>query len=326
MNFARATVLSTAMAALAACAVLGPGPAGAAPGDSKPVPDVQLVPAAPPAPAVMPGTNGSQTWTLGAGNGGTHQSPGTGGPPGATAPSNSGADAPATPQEPKLLLPPGDPRLWGQTRPGACMIGPVVGARPCVEFPPTPEVVADAATVAAQAVTAMQLDPPPMLFAPGTAETTAVGVTGLHAWAWINPALISDRTVGPVHRTAAAPGVVVTLNAVNTGVLINWGDGSVPTFCAGALLPFTPYLDALDVVNPLPMGTPSPTCGHHIQKSSITEPDKMFHVSATSLWVVNWSAVTPAGPVSGVIPSALTSNYRHRIGEVQVLVNGLPAK
>jgi hypothetical protein len=206
------------------------------------------------------------------------------------------------------------------------MIGPILAGTPraCVGVPPTPAVVADAATVAAEAVTAMQLEPPPMAFAPGTAETGAVGLTGMNAWAWIDPAQISDRTVGPLTRTAAAPGVVVTLNGINTGVLINWGDGSVPTFCAGALLPFTPYVDAVDLVSPLPSGTPSPTCGHHMEKSSITEADQLFHVTATSNWIVNWSAVTPAGPVAGVIPLALTSNFVQRVGEAQILINNAP--
>lgn len=188
--------------------------------------------------------------------------------------------------------------------------------------PATPEPVVDVMTVVGRALTAMHLDSPPMCFAPNIDVTKAVGVVGMYAWAWFCVTDLRESTVGPVHRTAAAPGVVVNATAVNTGVLINWGDGSLPTLCAGALLPFTPYIDAANTAGP-PSGLMSPTCGHRIEKASTTEPGGVFRVTATSMWVVNWSAITPSGPMAGVIPAPLTSKYTMRIGEVQVL-NGPP--
>lgn len=99
------------------------------------------------------------------------------------------------------------------------------------------------------------------------------------------------------------------------------GDGSLPTICPGALLPFTPYNDLIDA-SPLtpPSGLPSPTCGHHIEKTSITQPGGVNNVSATAAWIVNWTAVWPGGGAGGVVPVPLTSNYQQRIGELQVLV------
>lgn len=99
------------------------------------------------------------------------------------------------------------------------------------------------------------------------------------------------------------------------------GDGSLPTICPGALLPFTPYNDLIDA-SPLtpPSGLPSPTCGHHIEKTSIMQPGGVNNVSATSAWIVNWTAVWPGGGAGGVVPVPLTSNYQQRIGELQVLV------
>ncbi|WP_236603771.1 hypothetical protein [Rhodococcus sp. WAY2] len=123
-------------------------------------------------------------------------------------------------------------------------------------------------------------------------------------------------------RVVPGPGgVVVTATAVNSSVTINWGDGSLPTICPGALLPFTPYNDLIDA-SPLtpPSGLPSPTCGHHIEKTSITQPGGVNNVSASSAWIVNWTAVWPGGGAGGVVPVPLTSNYQQRIGELQVLV------
>ncbi|WP_265155241.1 hypothetical protein [Rhodococcus qingshengii] len=91
--------------------------------------------------------------------------------------------------------------------------------------------------------------------------------------------------------------------------------------CPGALLPFTPYTDAVDASPLSPAsGTPSPTCGHRLAKSSIGQPQDVFKVSATSNWVVTWTATWPGGTMGGVAPTPLTSMYDRRVGELQVLV------
>lgn len=198
-----------------------------------------------------------------------------------------------------------DGTTWSCEAVGPCVQIPDVG------LPATPPVV-DVMTVVGQAVTAMQLDPPRVGITPNPASTGAVGLVGLPGWFWV--ADPRESTVGPVTRTAAGPGVVVNATAVNTSVIVNWGDGSVPSVCPGALLPFTPYTDAAQ-------GLPSPTCGNIVyHKTSTTEPGGTFKVSATSNWLVTWTATTPNGTVGGVIPTPLTSRTEVRIGELQVLV------
>lgn len=198
-----------------------------------------------------------------------------------------------------------DGTTWSCEAAGPCVQIPDVGV------PATPPVV-DVMTVVGQAVTAMQLDPPGIGITPNPASTGAVGLVGLPGWFWV--ADPRESTVGPVTRTAAGPGVVVNATAVNTSVIVNWGDGSVPSVCPGALLPFTPYTDVAQ-------GLPSPTCGNIVyHKTSTTEPGGTFKVSATSNWLVTWTATTPNGTVGGVIPTPLTSRTEVRIGELQVLV------
>ncbi len=198
-----------------------------------------------------------------------------------------------------------DGTTWSCEAAGPCVQIPDVGV------PATPPVV-DVMTVVGQAVTAMQLDPPGIGITPNPANTGAVGLVGLPGWFWV--ADPRESTVGPVTRTAAGPGVIVSATGVNTSVVVNWGDGSVPSVCPGALLPFTPYTDVAQ-------GLPSPTCGNIVyHKTSTTEPGGTFKVSATSNWLVTWTATTPNGTVGGVIPTPLTSRTEVRIGELQVLV------
>lgn len=193
---------------------------------------------------------------------------------------------------------------------------------PNVGMPETPVTMAEVMNTVGIAITGMQLEEPPMCWTPEPADFPGgrTGLVGRYAWAWLCEP--RESTMGPVKRVVPGPGgVVVIANAVNTSITVNWGDQSLPTVCPGALLPFTPYTDIVDA-SPLtpPSGMPSPTCGHHIEKTSISEPGGTFKVSATSAWVVTWTATGPGFGAGGVIPVPLTSNYQHRIGELQVLV------
>ena len=185
--------------------------------------------------------------------------------------------------------------------------------------------MAEIMNTVSMAVTAMQLEKPEMCMTPEPANSPGgrTGLVGREAWIYFCPNGASTRPaqIGPVNRVATAGVVTVTANAVNSGVLVNWGDRSAPTFCAGALLPFTPYTDAVDA-SPMtpPSGMPSPTCGHRIERSSETEPGGVHNLSVTSNFVVTWTAVFPGGGTGGVMPIPLTSTYQQRIGELQVLV------
>ncbi|TQC42759.1 hypothetical protein EEB14_46910 [Rhodococcus sp. WS4] len=198
---------------------------------------------------------------------------------------------------------------------------------PDVDLPATPVSMAQIMNTVGIAITAMQLEAPEMCWTPEPADFQGgrTGLVGRFGWGWIcsdTGAAVRPSQVGPVSRTVPGPGgLLVNATAVNTGIAINFGDGDA-IFCPGALLPFTPYTDVVDA-SPLtpPSGMPSPTCGHLIEKSSIGQPNgDRFNVSATSAWIVNWTVAYPGGGAGGVVPVPLTSTYRQRIGELQVLV------
>lgn len=256
--------------------------------------------------------------------------------------SSSGGSAPAEPSGSQLrYLPTEDPAITrvvnesgdvvsynaededGSTwECGLANAGECVQLSPDVGVPPTPVSMAEVMNVVSTAVSAMQLEPPPMCSTPKRSDRGPfTGLVGRYAWYWLCPEQVREQNVGPVTRTVTSGAVTVNMTAVNTGVAINPGDGSIPLFCPGALLPFTPYTDLVDASPATPAsGMPSPTCGRHMEKTSITEPGGTFSVSATSMWVVNWTAVYPGGGVGGVIPTPLTTTFEQRVGELQVLV------
>ena len=250
-------------------------------------------------------------------------SPGSGGSPGASAAGTGGGGSGYNGGSSDVVSAPTGPPVRQQLK--ACSrFTDCVPLSPDVGMPATPPSMAEIMNTVGIAFTGMQLEKPPMCWTPEPASFPGgrTGLVGKHAWSWVcSDGATRPSAVGPVSRVVTTGLVTVTANAVNTGVLINWGDGSLPTLCAGALLPFTPYTDLVDA-SPLtpPSGTPSPTCGHHIEKTSIGEPSGVFNVSATSNFVVTWTASWPGGTVGGVTPVPLTSTYQHRIGELQVLV------
>lgn len=182
----------------------------------------------------------------------------------------------------------------------------------------------------------MNLEQPPMCFAPGTTESGSTGVVGLHAWAWICPDEIRDSTVGPkylnIKNIIGLYGV--DLAAFNTAVPVDWGDGSLPSPCLNPTplvtrQPFLPYTGAIDTLSqPGIADIPSPSCGHFIGKSSVDAPNGTFTVTATSVWTVPFSVwiwlpfVGRTTVFAGVVPWPTIAQFHQRIGEAQAL-NGI---
>ena len=88
-------------------------------------------------------------------------------------------------------------------------------------------------------------------------------------------------------------------------VVWDMGDGHTVT-CTS---PGTPYTTSAG-------DTQSPTCGHVYTRSSASQPDHAYAVTATTTWVVSWAG----GGQSGVLTVTRTSSTSVRIGELQVLV------
>lgn len=240
----------------------------------------------------------------------------TGGGGGGGAPSGGGmTEMPAAPA--------GDPGAApevGTTGPpigcgaAATAAGGCMGGTDFVVVPPTPSAV-DIATAVQVAVTAAQIQPIDIGITPEDIPGRT-GLVGMPTWLWVkNP---SENTIGPIQRTVTTGAVTVNLTAVMTSIVWNMGDGQGVFPCAGPpVAPYTPYVDAA-------LSLPSPTCGYFYRKSSVDQPDGMFHVSATSLWLVFWSVNTPGGGAGGVIPLAPTDRTQIRTGELQVLVQPVP--
>ncbi|MFE9575066.1 hypothetical protein ACFYO1_01650 [Nocardia sp. NPDC006044] len=177
----------------------------------------------------------------------------------------------------------------------------------------------------------LDLEAPPMCFAPGTADNGQTGVVGLHSWAWICPDQIRKSTVGPKYLSLSnILGLYgINLQAYNPLVGIDWGDGSPPSVCPNldplvVEQPFAPYNGSLDALSQPGAGdVPSPSCGHFIGKSSATAPNGTFTVTATSAWVVYAQVwVDIFGYILQlpfVVPWPKMSTYQQRIGEAQAL-------
>lgn len=307
----RAGVLASAV--ILVVAALSVGPALAQPGMSGGGIDV------------VPGADGGANVVI---HGNYTQIPSTAGTAGSPSSPSAASSAPSGP--PMRSVPTSNPNvnglqnaetggnnLWLIEQPDGttlqCGGGRCITLSPDVGVPATPSAV-DIANAVQMAITGMQLEPPPMCLTPhnGT-PPPGTGLVGLWSWFYFCPEQINESNTGPVTRTAAVPGfpLVVNATAVNTSVLVNWGDGSVPQLCVGA--PFTPYVDAFGAL-------PSPTCSHHLERSSQLEPGGTFRPSATSNWLVTWSVASPTGVQGGVVPILLTSRTEIRVGEMQVLV------
>ncbi|MEV6774386.1 hypothetical protein AB0N05_37695 [Nocardia sp. NPDC051030] len=185
--------------------------------------------------------------------------------------------------------------------------------------PSTPRAVVDPLTVAQELVTGMQIRRIAIGIVPEPDDPpgSRVGLIGMPVWLWdttLPPD--SEHTRGPITRFATVGTLTVSATAVNTAVVWNLGDGGLPVVCPLPAVNNTPYLD---VFLDLP---PITGCGRFApgwRKTSIDEPGGQFTVSATSLWVVTWTATSATGTVGGSFPLLPTATTQVRVGEMQVL-------
>lgn len=154
--------------------------------------------------------------------------------------------------------------------------------------------------LAAEAVEQLDLLGPDIGLAPDPAKT---GLVGLPVWMWTR---VSQSTWGPVSATASVPGMSVTATANAVRIVWDMGDGHRVT-CDG---PGTPYAKGV-------RATSSPTCGHVYTRSSTTEPDAVYAITATTTWDIRWSG----SGSSGQLTQTRSSSASLRIGELQVLVS-----
>ncbi|QIK72811.1 hypothetical protein G7070_11665 [Propioniciclava coleopterorum] len=122
-----------------------------------------------------------------------------------------------------------------------------------------------------------------------------MAVVGHPLWLWVpGDAAMSSRVTGY--------GITITLDARRTSTTFAMGDGKSVT-CAR----MTPYSAG---VKP---GTASPTCGYAYSWPSL--PDGTYRVTASSRWVVDWTALG----FSGAIPVTMTGARDLPVGELHAL-------
>lgn len=134
----------------------------------------------------------------------------------------------------------------------------------------------------------------------------SMGVVGMPIYLWV--AQPSATTYGPTGTSASAGGITVTLTASVERIEWVMGDGTTVT-CTGANAKGTPYEARFD-------RRPSPTCGHMYERTSWSQPNHQYTVTARSFWRVDWQGAGQSGTIR--IP-ALEETVHLRIGELQVL-------
>ncbi|MDN3059403.1 ATP/GTP-binding protein [Streptomyces sp. SRF1] len=155
----------------------------------------------------------------------------------------------------------------------------------------------DPAQLAQQAVDKMLLKGPDIV-SPDAAGRWTVGVP-----VWMHAGK-SPATYGPTSASATAGAVTVTATAKVASIKWQMGDGSTVT-CTGA---GTPYRKAYGKRT-------SPDCGHTYARTSASEPDKKYTVTATATWVIEWNG----GGQSGELTEIRESQVEVSVGELQAL-------
>jgi hypothetical protein len=129
------------------------------------------------------------------------------------------------------------------------------------------------------------------------------GLVGEPVWLWTTQA---PTTWGAQTKTAAVPGLSVTVKATAVSIDWNMGDGHLIT-CAN---PGTPYAPSYG-------GSASPTCPYVYTQPSGGKQGGVYKVTATTDWEVTWADST--GQVGSLPPVKVPSIATVRIGELQVV-------
>ncbi|HYU85574.1 MAG TPA: hypothetical protein VEK80_12295 [Kribbellaceae bacterium] len=171
-------------------------------------------------------------------------------------------------------------------------------------IPPTVQI--DPEQLARQAIAQMRLLPPPIGIAPKPTPVTNEGFVRLPVWMWM--AQVNERTWGPISRTASIPGLSVTATAKVSRVAWSMGDGG-QVACA---TPGTPFDPAGGV-------RPSPDCGYQYERTSASQHNGHYTVTARAEWTVAWRSTLGE---TGTISLPLSSSVSIKIGELRpVLVD-----
>ncbi|WP_460652228.1 hypothetical protein [Kribbella endophytica] len=162
--------------------------------------------------------------------------------------------------------------------------------------------VVDPLTLVYRAIAEMKLGKPQIQTTPGPGQ---IGLVNMPVWLWLTK---SENTWGPITRSASVPGLTVNVKAQVKAVNWSLGDGKTLR-CETAGTPYTKSSGIKD----------SPDCGHRYTKTSHTQPNCNYPITATTHWDITWESTLGD---TGQIPMTQSANTQLRIGEaVPVLVD-----
>lgn len=163
-------------------------------------------------------------------------------------------------------------------------------------------VIVDPLTLVYRAIAEMKLGKPQIQTTPGPGQ---IGLVNMPVWLWLTK---SENTWGPITRSASVPGLTVNVKAQVKAVNWSLGDGKTLR-CETAGTPYTKSSGIKD----------SPDCGHRYTKTSRTQPNCNYPITATTHWDITWESTLGD---DGQIPMTQSANTQLRIGEaVPVLVD-----
>jgi hypothetical protein len=137
----------------------------------------------------------------------------------------------------------------------------------------------------------------------GTAPlTTGRGLVGLPVWLWTDR---NQLTWGPIPVSKTDGGITVNVEADAQYVVWDMGDGHSVT-CDNPGTSFGGY------------GTASPTCGYRYLAPSRNQPGGAYTVTATTHWLVTWTANTGEG---GTLTTDVPSTTAITIDELEVVTS-----
>ena len=177
---------------------------------------------------------------------------------------------------------------------GVCTDAPKAAAK---NQPTTAQSVASLSAIARTLIVRLQLPDPTPRFGPDpSVNEWKMAAVGYPLWLWTDgPATVSNRV--------QAYGVTFTLRAMWQSTTFDMGDGHEVT-CTSTR----------KYVAGTPPGRKSPTCGYTYLTSSLPKGD--YRVTATTNWLISWSALGQ----SGSLPGSHSATLSLPVGELNALV------
>jgi hypothetical protein len=164
-------------------------------------------------------------------------------------------------------------------------------------------------SVLADAIGRLVITGPDIHMAP---DPDGVGLVGLPVWIWTP---VTEQTWSPDPVRVPVLNWVLVVEAAVDRIVYDLGNGDSVVCDRG---PGTPYQDHFGAQE-------SPDCGYRgYSRPSSLRPDGLYHITATTHWLISWRFETAAGAATGLAGEETTtrlSTTSVRINELQVVTS-----